>query len=141
MDEVTAERIIPANDSVRLLDQTVDEMDLRSLQSSYKRLGRKPAVQPITLLKVLLYAAMEGICSSRNIASACVRDINFIWLLNGEKTPNHYQIARFRSQLKFMSRTQALAIFGLEQSPSMAAYSSTFSKVMGCAAGVRTRRV
>ncbi len=55
-------------------------------------------MRPIALLKALLYAAMEGIYSSRDIASACVRGINFIWLLNGEKTPNHYQIARFRSQ-------------------------------------------
>jgi transposase len=32
------------------------------------------------------------------IASACVRDINFIWLLDGAKAPNHTEIARFRSK-------------------------------------------
>ena len=98
MDEVIAERIIPANDSVRLLDQTVEEMDLQPLWSTYKRTGRKPATNPVTLLKVLLYANMEGVYSSRGIESACTRDINFIWLLNGEKRPNYHEIARFRSQ-------------------------------------------
>ena len=98
MDEVIAERMIPANDSVRLLDQTVDEMDLQPLWSTYKRLGRKPATNPVTLLKVLLYANMEGIYSSRDIESVCKRDINFIWLLNGSKAPNYHEIARFRSQ-------------------------------------------
>jgi len=98
IDEAFAERVIPANDSVRLLDQTVDEMDLQPLWSTYKRLGRKPATDPVTLFKILLYANMEGIYSSRDIESACKRDINFIWLLNGAKAPNYHEIARFRSQ-------------------------------------------
>lgn len=98
IDEAFAERVIPVNDSVRLLEQTVEEMDLRPLWSTYKRLGRKPATHPVTLLKVLLYANMEGIYSSRDIESACKRDINFIWLLNGVKAPNYHEIARFRSQ-------------------------------------------
>jgi transposase len=51
-------------------------MDLSSLKSTYKRLGRKPATTPVTLLKVMLYANMEGIYSSRDIKSACKRDIN-----------------------------------------------------------------
>ncbi|NLJ65334.1 MAG: IS1182 family transposase [Christensenellaceae bacterium] len=98
IDEAFAERVIPANDSVRLLDQTVDEMDLQPLWSTYKRLGRKPATNPVILFKVILYAYMEGIYSIRNIESACKRDINFIWLLNGAKAPNYHEIARFRSQ-------------------------------------------
>lgn len=98
IDEAFAEREIPANDSVRLLDQTVEEMDLSPLWSTYKRTGRKPATDPVTLLKVLLYANMEGIYSSRDIEKACARDMNFIWLLNGAKGPNYHEIARFRSK-------------------------------------------
>jgi transposase len=41
---------------------------------------------------------MEQIYSSRAIESACKRDINFIWLLDGAKPPNHSEIARFRSK-------------------------------------------
>lgn len=97
IDEIFAEKVIPANDSVRLLDQVVEEMDLSPLMRAYKLTGRKPATEPATLLKVLVYAEMEGVYSSRSIASACARDINFIWLLNGAKAPNHNEIARFRS--------------------------------------------
>ena len=41
---------------------------------------------------------MQRIYSSRDIEKACNRDINFIWLLNGEKAPNYQEIARFRSK-------------------------------------------
>jgi transposase len=98
IDEVFAERIIPADDSVRLLDEIVEGMDTSALLRAYKRAGRKPATNPVTLFKILVYAVMQGIYSSRMIASACSRDINFIWLLDGAKAPNHTEIARFRSK-------------------------------------------
>jgi len=97
-DESFAEKIIPENDSVRLLDEMVDEMDLTPLMRTYKDKGRNSATAPSIMLKVILYANMEGIYSSRDIEKACIRDINFIWLLNGEKAPKHYSIARFRSE-------------------------------------------
>jgi len=98
IDELFAEKVIPADDSVRLLDEIVEGMELSGLMRAYKRTGRKPATHPVTLLKILLYAMMERIYSSRMIASSCQRDINFIWLLNGAKAPNHSEIARFRSK-------------------------------------------
>ena len=98
IDEVFAEKEIPANDSVRLLDEIMEEMDYTPLMRAYKRTGRRPATNPVTMLKILVYAMMQGIFSSRAIANACRRDINFIWLLNGEKAPNHSEIARFRSK-------------------------------------------
>ncbi len=97
IDEIFAEKVIPADDSVRLLDEMVEEMDLSPLHRAYKRTGRRPATDPATMLKVLLYANMEQIYSSRKIRSACQRDINFIWLLNGAPAPSHNEIARFRS--------------------------------------------
>jgi len=98
IDEFFAETVIPADDSVRLLDEIVEGMNHSALERAYSRTGRKPATKPVTLLKILIYAIMQGIYSSRAIASACRRDINFIWLLNGEDAPNHNEIARFRSQ-------------------------------------------
>ncbi len=96
IDEFFAEKEIPANDSVRLINQTVAKMDLTSLLSTYKRTGRPTATLPATMLQILIYACMEGKYSSREIESACKRDINYIWILNGEKAPNHHEIARFR---------------------------------------------
>ena len=96
IDEYYGEKEIPANDSVRLINQTVEEMDLTSLLSTYKRTGRNPATPPATMLQIIIYACMEGKYSSREIESACKRDINYIWILNGEKAPNYHEIARFR---------------------------------------------
>ena len=98
IDESFAERIIPANDSVRLLDEIVEEMDLSPLMRAYEVRGRKPATAPSTMLKIVLYANMENIYSSRKIESACCRDINFIWLLNGAAAPNYHEISRFKSK-------------------------------------------
>ncbi len=97
IDEIIAEKIIPENDKVRLIDQIVDEMDLRVLARSYSRIGRCVKNAPATMLKIVVYACMEGIYSSREIAGRCKRDINYIWLLNGEAAPSHRAIADFRS--------------------------------------------
>ena len=98
IDESFAEKVIPADDNVRLLDQIVEEMDLKQLERAYDVRGRKPATEPSTMLKIILYANMEGIYSSRKIQRACQRDINYIWLLNGVAAPSYHEIARFRSQ-------------------------------------------
>ncbi len=41
---------------------------------------------------------MNNIYSSRAIERACRRDINFMWLLQGYKAPDHSTISRFRSK-------------------------------------------
>lgn len=98
IDEIFAEKVIPADDSVRLLDEIMEGMDYTPLFRAYKRTGRPPATNPVTMMKILVYASMEGNFASHGIASSCNRDINYIWLLNGEKAPNHSEIARFRSK-------------------------------------------
>ena len=98
IDERFAEKVIPANDSVRLLDRIVEEMDLSELERAYDVRGRKPATEPSIMLKILLYANMENIYSSRKIQASCQRDINYIWLLNGAAAPSYHEIARFRSR-------------------------------------------
>lgn len=68
IDEVFAEKVIPADDSVRLLDEIMEGLDYTPLTRAYKRTGRRPATNPVTMLKILVYAIMEGISSSRAIA-------------------------------------------------------------------------
>lgn len=98
IDESFAEKVIPGSDSVRLLDKIVEEMDIGALMRAYDVHGRKPATPPRTMLKIVLYAGMEHIYSSRKIKSCCERDINYIWLLDGAPAPSHFEIARFRSK-------------------------------------------
>lgn len=88
------ETIIPANDSVRLLSQFVEAMDLTDLYSTYERIN---SVSPRTLLKIVLYSYMNGDYSSRSMERNCKRDINFMFLLEGAKAPDHATFARFRS--------------------------------------------
>ena len=49
------------------------------------------------MLKLVIYAAMNRIYSSRDIRKACKRDINFMYLLEGMPAPDHATIARFIS--------------------------------------------
>ncbi len=58
------ETIIPKNDSVRLLSQFVEEMDLTDLYSTYDRIN---SLSPRTLLKIVLYSYMNGDYSSRSM--------------------------------------------------------------------------
>ncbi|WP_349821157.1 transposase, partial [Clostridium saudiense] len=88
--------IIPENDSVRLLSQFVEEMDLTRLYSTYFRI-RENQVPPMNMLKIMLYGYMNGLYSSRDIETACRRDINFMFLLEGASPPDHSTFARFRS--------------------------------------------
>lgn len=90
------ECIIPNNDSVRLLGQIVEEMDLSEIYQSYSRFRNNQAT-PKQMLKILLYAYMNRFYSSRKIETACKRDINFMYLLEGAHPPDHATIARFRS--------------------------------------------
>ena len=90
------ECIIPKNDSVRLLSQFVEEMDLKELYSTYSKV-KENQVSPRRMLKIMLYAYMNRIYSSRDIENACRRDINFMFLLEGASAPDHATIARFRS--------------------------------------------
>ena len=74
----------------------MEEMDLTGLYDTYSRIG-KIEVSPRIMTKILIYAYMQGIYSSRGIESACRRDINFWYLLEGHDAPDYSTIARFRT--------------------------------------------
>ena len=86
--------VIPEDDSVRLLSQFVEAMDLTDLYSTYERIN---SLSPRKLLKIVLYSYMNGDYSSRSMELNCRRDINFMYLLEGTPAPDHATFARFRS--------------------------------------------
>ncbi|OOM16710.1 IS1182 family transposase [Clostridium saccharobutylicum] len=90
------ENLIPEDDSVRLLSHVLEGLDYRKLYKAYSSVGRKPAVEPKIMFKIISYAYSQNIYSSRKIEKACKRDINFRWLLQGYKAPDHATINRFR---------------------------------------------
>jgi transposase len=89
------ETVIPSDDKVRLLSQFVEELDLTDLVRTYDRI-RKNTATPRQMLKIVLYAAMNRLYSCRDIETACRRDINFMFLLEGSPAPDHATIARFK---------------------------------------------
>jgi transposase len=97
------EMLIPIDDSVRLLNQTLEGLNYSKLYQAYSVKGRKPAVDPKVMFKVLTYAYMSGIYTTHKIELACRRDINFLWLLAGCKAPDHATVARFRQ--KYLSES------------------------------------
>ena len=80
---IDLEIFIPEDNSVRLLSLMMEELDYKKLYEAYSQNGRNPAVPPKILFKILIYAYMNDIWSSRKIELACKRDINFMWLLQG----------------------------------------------------------
>ena len=90
------EVLIPNNDPVRLLSAFVEELELTDLYRSYGKI-KKGQASPRQMFKIIIYAAMNRIYSSRDIETACRRDINFMYLLEGKPAPDHATIARFIS--------------------------------------------
>ncbi|AUJ26520.1 transposase [Virgibacillus dokdonensis] len=103
------EEMIPMDDSVRLHCLLCERMDYRELLQAYASKGRKPAVDPVILFKVITYAASQKIYSSRGIEKACRRDINFRWLLQGYAAPDHSTISRFKQ--KYLTDTVMEQLF------------------------------
>ena len=99
---------IPSDDPVRLVSAFVEEMDLSELYKTYGRI-RKNQATPRQMLKLVIYAAMNRIYSSRDIRKACKRDINFMYLLEGMPAPDHATIARFISLHFFVCAKTLLA--------------------------------
>lgn len=88
--------LIARDANVRLLCDAIDAMDLTPLVDSYSHTGR-PAYDPVSLLKVLLFAYSKGIRSSRKIEELLTFDVRFMWLARGDR-PDFRTISRFRKQ-------------------------------------------
>ena len=89
--------MIPKNASVRLLNTQLEELEYGKLYEAYSSKGRKSAADPRVLFKVLVYGYLCGIYSSRKLEEACQYRIDFRWLLEDRKAPDHCTFARFRT--------------------------------------------
>jgi len=91
---------IPMDSKVRLVCNIIEEMNLSSILSTYSVKGRKPVVDPVTMLKVLLFCYSEGIYSCRKIEDFCTYDTRAHFLLGGCKAPDHSTLNRYRKLLE-----------------------------------------
>ena len=90
------EELIPLDHPVRVVSRVIDAVDLRPLLSRYKP-GGTSSFHPRMLLKVLVYAYINNLYSSRKIEAALQENIHFMWL-SGRSTPDHNTINRFRGE-------------------------------------------
>ena len=75
------EILIPADDPVRLLSAFVEGMELSDLYQTYGKIKKNQAT-PRQLFKIMVYASMNRIYSSRDIEKDIGRDVEtliFSW--------------------------------------------------------------
>ena len=89
--------MIPENAPVRLLNAQLEELEYGKLYEAYSSKGRKSAAEPRVLFKVLVHGYLCGIYSSRKLEEACQYRIDFRWLLEDRKAPDHSTLSRFRT--------------------------------------------
>ena len=89
------EPFIAPNESVRLLDQVMDELDYRDLYRTYPQKGRKPETDPVIMAKIVVYAYSQRTFSTREIEKSCRYDLRYHYLLQRQKAPDHNTICRF----------------------------------------------
>lgn len=85
------------DDEVFLVHNIFEEMNLSFLNSAYSNKGRKPVVEPRTMLKVLVFAYLNRKYSVRDIEDLCKYDLRFQWLLDNRKAPDYVTISRFKN--------------------------------------------
>jgi len=84
---------------VRLVDEILDTFDWTAWENTYNRKLGQPPIHPSVLCKVLLFAMIRRIRSSRNIEYEIAHSVDFMWLVSG-RTIDHSTISDFRRKYK-----------------------------------------
>jgi transposase len=90
------DELIVKTHPVRVVAEVIDKIDLKPLLEKYEG-GGTSCHHPRMMLKILVYAYVSNIYSSRKIAAALKENIHFMWLA-AMNAPDHNSINRFRSQ-------------------------------------------
>lgn len=80
---------------VRVVNKTIDGLNIESLVATYKG-GGSSSYHPSMMVKVLVYAYLSKVYSSRLIAKALRENVNYMWL-SGMQRPDFRTINIFRS--------------------------------------------
>jgi len=90
------DEMVPGGHPVRVVDNVIDKVDIQSILDTYPG-GGSSGYHPRMLLKVLVYAYLRNIYSSRQIEEALKENIHFMWI-SGMSQPDHNTINRFRGK-------------------------------------------
>jgi transposase len=80
---------------VRTISKVIDGIQIDSIIAKYNHTGAR-AYHPKMMLKLLIYAYLCNLYSSRKIEQAASENVHFMWI-SGMQKPDHNTIARFRS--------------------------------------------
>lgn len=86
---------IPTDHPVRLLDEILDRLAWQAWEATYHGERGQPPIHPRILCKILLFAMIRGIRSSRQIEYNLKHSVDFIWLSSG-RTIDHTTLSEFR---------------------------------------------
>ena len=87
--------LVPKHHPVRIVNTIIDQIDISSIEKSYKG-GGTSSYHPKVLLKILVYAYLRNLYSSRKIEQTLQENVHFMWL-SGCVAPDHNTISNFRS--------------------------------------------
>jgi len=73
----------------------LQNLDYSGFELPKKKSGRPHAVDPYTMVLIILYARTQGRFSSRDVERLCKRDLFLVQILQGRKAPDHTTIDRF----------------------------------------------
>ncbi|TXD80263.1 transposase, partial [Subsaximicrobium wynnwilliamsii] len=129
---VSLEDSIDQFNSVRAIDQFVEQLDLEKLgfRRDFIENG-PPAYRPSVLLKLYIYGYMNRVRSSRQLEKECRRNIEVMWLLES-LAPDHNTISNFRKdnakaiKKVFFATVQIARNFGLIGATLIAGDSTKF---------------
>ena len=94
---LNSEILLPEDAPVRVTSAQLEELDYRKLYEAYSSRGRKSVNDPRVLFKVMAYGYQCGIYSTRKLEEACKYRVDFMWLLENGKAPDHSTLSRFRT--------------------------------------------
>lgn len=94
---LNSEILLPENAPVRVTSAQLEELDYRKLYEAYSSRGRKSVADPRVMFKVMVYGYQCGIYSTRKLEEACKYRVDFMWLLENGKAPDHTTLSRFRT--------------------------------------------
>lgn len=91
----TLEERIPQEHPVRLLDEILDRLDWTEWEAEYHGSHGQPPIHPSVLAKILLFAMIRRVRSSRQIEYQLEHSLDFIWLASG-RVLDHTTLSEFR---------------------------------------------
>jgi len=95
----TLDQRIPEDHPVRMLDEILERVDWNEWEAVYHGKLGQPPIHPSVLCKVLLFAMIRRLRSSRQMEYEIRHSIDFMWLCSGRT------IASCRTKKGVMHRT------------------------------------